>query len=159
MVFDEGLLPESAVAETLLDLIALQRIGVQLVVVVVGGDLEHLANWAVEAEFKAEALEVPLGTSGCVEGCLALLERGQAAMIDGRGSRVLAGEVGELATAVSAAKLMILLNAMPDFGVLPSVAESTIEPSSSHELLVMAASICRRGVPRVHLLDGHGRGC
>lgn len=158
VVFDEGLLPESAVAETLLDLIALQRIGVQLVVVVVGGDLDHLANWAVEAEFKAEALEVPLGTSGCVEGCLALLERGQAAMIDGRGSRVLAGEVGELATAVSAAKLMILLNAMPDFGVLPSVAESTIEPSSSHELLVMAASICRRGVPRVHLLDGHRQG-
>ena len=39
VVFDEGLLPEAAVAETLLDLIALQRIGVQLVVVVVGGDL------------------------------------------------------------------------------------------------------------------------
>ncbi len=36
IVFDEGLLPESAVAETLLDLIALQRIGVKLVVVVVG---------------------------------------------------------------------------------------------------------------------------
>ncbi|MGJ8723872.1 MAG: GNAT family N-acetyltransferase [Roseibacillus sp.] len=158
VVFDEGLLPESAVAETLLDLIALQRIGVHLVVVVVGGDLGDLSNWAVESEFKAETVKEVLGQEGCVEACDALLKRGQAAMVDGRGSRVLATAVGNLAKELSAAKLMVLLNDMPDFGRLPSVAEATIQNGEDPELLVMAAEICRRGVPRVHLLDGHLQG-
>lgn len=158
VVFDENLLPESAVAETLLDLIALQRIGVNLVVVVVGGDLVDLANWAVESEFKAEAVENPLGVGECVTECDALLSRGQAAMVDGRGSRVLAREVGDLAKGLSAAKLMVLLNAIPDYGRLPSIAESEIREGESDELLVMAAEICRMGVPRVHLLDGHLQG-
>lgn len=158
VVFDEGLLPEPAVAETLLDLIALQRIGVQLVVVVVGGDLADLADWAVESEFKAETVRFSLTDEGCAQECRSLLERGQAAMVDGRGSRVLAREVGSLAKNLSAAKLMVLLNDMPDFGPLPSVAEAAIEDASAHELLVMAARICRMGVPRVHLLDGHLQG-
>lgn len=158
VVFDEGLLPESAVAETLLDLIALQRIGVHLVVVVVGGDLEDLSNWAVESEFKAEPVLDVLGDEGCVAACDALLKRGQAAMVDGRGSRVLATEVGVLAKELSAAKLMVLLNAMPDLGKLPSIAEATIAEGQDQELLVMAAQICRMGVPRVHLLDGHLQG-
>lgn len=158
VVFDEGLLPESAVAETLLDLIALQRIGVQLVVVVVGGDLADLVNWAVDSEFKAEAVQNPLGGQDCIAECGALLKRGQAAMVDGRGSRVLSSEVGELAKELSAAKLMVLLNDMPDFGKLPSVAEGEILEGREPELLVMAARICRMGVPRVHLLDGHLQG-
>ena len=158
VVFDEGLLPESAVAETLLDLIALQRIGVQLVVVVVGGDLEDLANWAVESEFKAETVGGFLGQQECERECASLLKRGQAAMVDGRGSRVLATAVGELAKELAAAKLMVLLNAMPDFGHLPSIAEAKIKEGENEELLVMAAKICRMGVPRVHLLDGHLQG-
>ena len=158
VVFDKGLLPESAVAETLLDLIALQRIGVHLVMVVVGGDLDDLSNWAVESEFKAETVAEALGEEGCFEGCDSLLTRGQAAMVDGRGSRVLATAVGELAMELSAAKLMVLLNDIPDFGKLPSIAEASIQEGREHELLVMAAEICRLGVPRVHLLDGHLQG-
>lgn len=158
VVFDEGLLPESAVAETLLDLIALQRIGVQLVVVVVGGELEDLANWAVESEFKAETVESSLGEESCVSDCASLLQRGQAAMVDGRGSRVLATEVGSLAHQLSAAKLMVLLNDIPDIGKHPSIAEANIKEGQDQELLVMAAKICRMGVPRVHLLDGHLQG-
>lgn len=158
VVFDEGLLPESAVAETLLDLIALQRIGVHLVVVVVGGDLKDLANWAVDSEFKAEAVEARLGSEHCLAECAALLRRGQSAMVDGRGSRVLANEVGALAKGLGAAKLMVLLNAIPDYGRLPSIAESEIREGENDELLVMAAKICRLGVPRVHLLNGHLQG-
>lgn len=159
VVFDEGLLPESAVAETLLDLIALQRIGVQLVVVVVGGDLADLINWAVESEFKAHPAASSLGDpEQCLADCRALLKRGQAAMVDGRGSRVLSAEVGRLAKGLSAAKLMVLLNEKPDFQQRPSVHEATIREGVDEELLVMAAQICRIGVPRVHLLDGHLQG-
>ncbi len=157
VVFDKGLLPESAVAETLLDLIALQRIGVQLVVIVVGGELIDLVNWAVESEFKAEVVTDLLGEEACVGECQALLGRGQAALVDGRGSRVLASEVGELAKGLSAAKLMVLLNDIEDFGKLPSIAERNISDEQP-ELLVMAAQICRMGVPRVHLLNGHLQG-
>ena len=39
VLFDEGLLPQPAVAETLLDLKALQEIGVRLVIGVLGGDV------------------------------------------------------------------------------------------------------------------------
>lgn len=158
VVFDEGLLPDSAVAETLLDLIALQRIGVNLVVVVVGGDLRDLADWAVDSEFKAETTESPLGSVDCLAECTALVKRGQAAMVDGRGSRVLAHEVGQLAKGLGAAKLMVLLNDIPDFGKLPSIDEASITDGQDQELLVMAAQICRLGVPRVHLLDGHLQG-
>ena len=158
VVFDEGLLPESAVAETLLDLIALQRIGVQLVVVVVGGDLADLANWAVESEFRAETVKASLGNEACLAECESLVKRGQAAMVDGRGSRVLSSAVGELAKGLSAAKLMVLLNDIPDFGMRPSIAEAIISQDKEHELLVLAARICRLGVPRVHLLDGHLQG-
>ncbi|GHC47973.1 GNAT family N-acetyltransferase [Roseibacillus persicicus] len=158
VVFDEGLLPESAVAETLLDLISLQRIGVHLVVIVVGGDLSDLVNWAVESEFRAEPVGRILGEEGCSDECRALLKRGQAAMVDGRGSRVLATGVGQLAKDLSAAKLMVLLNEFPNIGKRPSVAEASIRPGEEHELLVMAAEICRTGVPRIHLLDGHLQG-
>ncbi|MBK1834064.1 GNAT family N-acetyltransferase [Roseibacillus ishigakijimensis] len=158
IVFDEGLLPESAVAETLLDLIALQRIGVHLVVVVVGGDLGDLVDWAVESEFKAEPVSRILGEEGCWQECRSLLQRGQAAMVDGRGSRVLATRVGQLAKDLAAAKLMVLLNEYPGFGDRPSIAEGSIVAGEEHELLVMAAEICRLGVPRVHLLNGHLQG-
>lgn len=159
VVFDEGLLPESAVAETLLDLIALQRIGVQLVVVVVGGDLADLINWSVESEFKAHPVTASLSEpEACLAECRTLLKRGQAAMVDGRGSRVLSDEVGQLAKGLSAAKLMVLLNEKPDFEQRPSVHEATIREGVDEELLVMAARICRIGVPRVHLLDGHLQG-
>jgi len=158
VVFDEGLLPESAIAETLLDLIALQRIGVQLVVVVVGGDFADLVHWAVESEFKSQTVEPLLGEDSCIEDSRALLARGQAAMVDGRGHRVLSTMVGELAKELSAAKLMILLNEKPDFGDRPSIHEATVLEGEDEELLFMAAEICRRGVPRVHLLDGHLQG-
>lgn len=158
VVFDEGLLPESAVAETLLDLIALQRIGVHLVVVVVGGDLGDLINWAIESEFRAEAVTASVGELGCEEECRALLKRRQGALVDGRGYRVLSSQIGSLAKELSAAKLMVLLNEKQDFGNQASIAEATIQEGESSELLVMAAQICRLGVPRVHLLNGHLQG-
>ncbi len=47
VLIEAGLLPEPAVAETLLDLAALQEVGVKLVLGVLGGDLEELYDWTV----------------------------------------------------------------------------------------------------------------
>jgi len=118
--FDEGLLPDAAVAETLLDLIALQRIGVGLVVVVMGGDVGDVVDWAVEAEFRAEKVESPLGENDCVEACDSLY--------------------------------------WPAMELRPSISESAIQEEEKPEILAQAAKLCRQGVPRVHLLDGHLQG-
>ena len=72
VLFDEGLLPEPAVAETLLDLHALQTIWVQLVIGVLGGDVDELANWATELEIKFTYL--PHGSIG-YEGTLTLFPK------------------------------------------------------------------------------------
>ena len=156
--FDEGLLPDAAVAETLLDLIALQRIGVGLVVVVMGGDVGDVVDWAVEAEFRAEKVESPLGENDCVEACDSLLSRGQAALVDGSGRAVLSDSLGQLACELSAAKLMVLLNDWPAMELRPSISESAIQEEEKPEILAQAAKLCRQGVPRVHLLDGHLQG-
>ncbi|MDP0489725.1 MAG: GNAT family N-acetyltransferase [Verrucomicrobiota bacterium JB023] len=158
VVFDEDLLPEPAVAETLLDLIALQRIGVRLVVVLVGGDIADLADWAVEMEFKAEVAKPLLGDPTCVEVCRGLLKRGQAALVSGMNGKVLGPEVGALAVGVCAAKLMVLVSekaSLPEGRTIPAMA---VEEVTGNGLLGQAARICRSGVPRVHLLDGRMHG-
>ncbi|MEM9080058.1 MAG: GNAT family N-acetyltransferase [Verrucomicrobiota bacterium] len=153
-MFDEGLLPEPAVAETLLDLLVLQRIGVKLVVVVSGGEIGDLNDWAVEMEFRSELIEGELVVDDLVGSCRAVLERGQAALVDGRGVEVLGAEVGELARDLGAAKLMVLLSEKP-LETLPAIRASEVRVGS---WLEGAAVICGMGVPRVHLLDGHFQG-
>ena len=75
-----------------------------------GGDVGDVVDWAVEAEFRAEKVESPLGENDCVEACDSLLSRGQAASVDGSGRAVLSDSLGQLACELSAAKLMVLLN-------------------------------------------------
>ena len=64
VLFDEGLLPEPAVAETLLDLKALQEIGVQLVIGVLGGELDDLATVDNHDISRVEDEDVGVGDHG-----------------------------------------------------------------------------------------------
>ncbi len=48
MLIEAELLPEPAVAETLLDLAVLEDLGVKLVLGVLGGDLKDLYAWTLE---------------------------------------------------------------------------------------------------------------
>ena len=50
VLIEAGLLPEPAVAETLLDLAVLEDLGVKLVLGVLGGDLKDLYDWTLECE-------------------------------------------------------------------------------------------------------------
>ncbi len=167
VVFDEGLLPEPAVAETLLDLHALQQTGVQLVIGVLGGDVEDLAAWATELEIKfARVPDVP-DDGKCAESCREILRRGQAALVDCRGRKSFDPAVYGLARDLEAAKLISLVNGvgvLSDGGPLHAVAvidAKRLEGAGSVEggvLLAGAAEACEAGIPRVHVLDGRMQG-
>lgn len=167
MLFDEALLPEPAVAETLLDLHALQMIGVQLVIGVLGGDLEDCESRVTDLEIKFARAEAGPGAPGCVENCRDILGRGQAVLLDCGGKKTFDPEVFAVAGRLQAAKLIALVNGV---GVLsegrPLHAVAVGEArrlAVRHELvgadlLAGAAAACQAGIPRVHVLDGRVQG-
>lgn len=167
VVFDEGLLPEPAVAETLLDLHALQQIGVQLVIGVLGGDVEDLAAWATELEIKFARVAAGPGDVDCAEGCREILRRGQAALVDCRGRKSFDPAVFGVARDLEAAKLISLVNGvgvLSDGGPLHAVAVAAAKRLADagavegSVLLAGAAEACEAGIPRVHVLDGRMQG-
>ena len=160
VVFAAGL-PESAVAETLLDLKALQEVGVQLVIGVLDGGLGALADRATELEIKFAL--VPAEGDGA--GAAAILERGQAALINCGAVPPLGAELAELGRVVKAAKLIALVNGpgvVRDGKPLHAVACSAVEALPGEiegvAMLAQAAEACRAGVARVHILDGRRQG-
>ena len=164
VVFDEGL-PESAVAEALLDLKVLQGIGVNLVIAVAGGEeaISVVADRALDLEIKF-ARVMGEETAGPI------LERGQAAIVNCPADGPLGESLADLGVKIGAAKLIGLLNgqgirrdgrplravpcsALPDF--LDAAGGSGL---TGAKLLEDAAAVCQAGVPRVHILDGRQQG-
>ena len=109
VLIDAGLLPEPAVAEALLDLAALEDLGVKLVLGVLGGDLQDLHDWTVECEMKVARVDHRVGEPAAVAETREILGRGQTAVVDASGSGPLAAEVVEFALAIGAAKVIALL--------------------------------------------------
>lgn len=166
VLFDKGLLPEPAVAETLLDLKALQEIGVQLVIGVLGGDVDDLADWATELEIKfARAEAGPGAPERCLAECRTILDRGQAALLDCQEIDPLGSEMVSVSRGVGAAKLISLVNGVgvvrdgTPFHAVASSAVAELEGEIEGKPLLQAAAVaCEAGVPRVHLLDGRRQG-
>jgi amino-acid N-acetyltransferase len=165
--FDEGLLPEPAVAETLLDLQALQQIGVRLVIGVLGGDVGDLADWATEMELKFDHVAAAPGEAGCLESCGEILDRGQAALVDCRGKKSFDPDLVSVAHELGAAKLISLVNGPGVlFEEVPLHAVAVREAARlagadavvGADLLAGAAEACEAGIPRVHVLDGRQQG-
>lgn len=167
VVFDEGLLPDPAVAETLLDLHALQQIGVRLVIGVLGGAVEDLADRATEMELKFDRCAGQPGEEACLPSCEEILGRGQAVLVDCRGKKSFDADLFGVATGLGAAKMITLVNGpgvLRDGVPLHAVAveeaarlaeEGALEGAT---LLAGAASACESGIPRVHVLDGRRQG-
>jgi len=164
VVLDEGL-PEFAVAEALLDLKALQEVGVNLVIAVAGEEKGEsaVADRAMDIEIKFARVET-------LDEVASVLERGQAALMSCRAG-VLGEEMSSLGTGVEAAKLIGLVNGpgvLRDGRPLHAVSCSALADlgESSEQggaiegvaLLEEAAAACRAGVPRVHILDGRRQG-
>ena len=160
------MLPESAVAETLLDLAALEDLGVKLVIGVLGGDFQDLYAWTIECEIKVALAKNPIGQPSAVAETREILARGQTALIDASHTGPLDTAVVDFALGLGAAKVIALLDKaiLIDGAPVPAVrAADALEFSHKANvegaaLLQAAAEACRRGVPRVHVLSGRRQG-
>ena len=166
VLIEAGLLPEPAVAETLLDLAVLEDLGVKLVLGVLGGDLKDLYDWTLECEIMAARVTLPISDELAAKEVKEILNRGQSAIIDASGSGPLDPEVVDFAKRIGVSKVIallqesILVNGQPAHAIraadVPSVLET--EEVEGRELLIAAATACNRGIPRVHVLNGRQQG-
>ncbi len=142
--------PVFRLAETMLDLVALQDIGVQLVI---GSTVHHtddLLDRAAEVEMKF--YQQVTGVSSDPEQTLAALKRGQAAVIDLPSSDPLSADLSAFAHTLAAVKIVLLHGAEQKFprGAFRAADVTADQP----HLLQSAATVCNAGIPRVHVLDG-----
>ena len=161
-----ALLGASELVDALLDADALHEIGVRLVLVAEGADASALALRAGECEMHAALAEAALSEGDAAFARVAeIVERRQVAIVpSGVCGRYDEGSV-RLAVALGADKYICLmesgvpqLDGQPIFAIPERDVESRADGCSSPDELRAAAAVCRRGIPRVHLLDGLRRG-
>ncbi|MGJ8694876.1 MAG: GNAT family N-acetyltransferase [Verrucomicrobiaceae bacterium] len=145
-------MPELALAEALLDLIALQQVGVRLVVVSTGSGEAEIAHRFVDGELKWQSVDTP-----DAERILAVLGRGQLALLEMPGAGELDEQIVRIASEVGAAKLITFVpKAIREDGVrLHAVSreQASTWSGKTKDLFNAAAAACAKGIPRVHLLD------
>ncbi|MGN0837149.1 MAG: GNAT family N-acetyltransferase [Akkermansia sp.] len=163
---DAALLAADELVDALLDVDALHEIGVRLVLVAEGSDASLLLHRAAECELHAAPAEQPLSAgSSAIERVSEIVARRQVAIAaSGAEGRFDAGSAA-LAVQLGAAKYICLQSGevpqqheQPIFAIREREVASVLSDCSHPEVLAAAAALCRRGVPRVHLLDGCHRG-
>ena len=146
--------PESALAETMLDLVTLQNIGVQLAIGSTVLTTDELLDRAAEVELKFSQAAL---TAGANPGeALSALQRGQAVFLENSGKNPLSPDLVVPAKALSAKKIILLHEAgerIPRGAIRAAEIEADQSP-----LLRSAAAACSTGIPRIHLLDGNTPG-
>lgn len=142
---------EKALAETMLDLVSLQNIGVRLIIGSTIHGLDDLLDRAAEVELKF-CQTVGQASDEIEEALL----RGQAVVVDLAGELPLADHQRELAMQLNAAKLILLdaSNNTPERGAFRAEDLDAAEERMGKALLTRAAKACRQGIARVHILDG-----
>ncbi|HEY8960787.1 MAG TPA: hypothetical protein VIM57_01190, partial [Luteolibacter sp.] len=167
VLIEAGLLPEPAVAETLLDLAALEDLGVKLVLGVLGGDLKDLYDWTLECEIMAARVKSPISDPAAVAEAKEILARGQSAIVDASATGPLDSPVVDFALGLGVAKVIallqdaILIDGQPVHAIRAAEAGELAKSGAAVEgraLLAAAAEACGRGVPRVHVLNGRRQG-
>lgn len=160
------LLQADELVDALLDADALHEVGVRLVLVAEGDDARLLARRAGGCEIHAAAAEMPLTVgAAAVERVREIVDRRQVAIVAAGAEGRFHEACVNMALQLGAAKYICLqVGEVPCHGgqpiveVLESEVEQHLENCSHPELLKLAAEVCRRGIPRVHLLDGMHRG-
>ena len=156
---DWKILSETSQAEVVMDLSALQSIGVRLVIVSTEQELNDILDWAVDHDFRSSMLVA--GAS--IDQLKGVLGRGQAALLE-RGSSILSVDLIETAISLEASKLIALTDFKPleskgqQFKFLRVSEINALAPTlteKEHLLLGAAAAACDAGVERVHLLDAN----
>jgi amino-acid N-acetyltransferase len=166
VLIEAGLLPEPAVAETLLDLAVLEDLGVKLVLGVLGGDLKDLYDWTLECEIMAARVSHPITDPLAVAEALEILGRGQSAILDASATGPLDSRVVDFALRIGVTKVItlleeaILIDGAPAHAIRAKDAVNLAAhtDAAGAALLLAAAEACRRGVPRVHVLNGRQQG-
>jgi len=166
VLIEAGLLPEPAVAETLLDLAVLEDLGVKLVLGVLGGDLKGLYDWTLECEIMAARVSRPITDPVAVRETRDILGRGQSAVVDASATGPLDDAVVDYALGLGVTKIIalleeeILIDEAPAHAIRAADA-ATLENRTNPTglpLLRAAATACKRGIPRVHVLNGRRQG-
>ena len=152
LVLNAARMPELALAEALLDLIALQQVGVRLVLISSGSGDAQISDRLVDGELKWSPCEC-----GDESRISAILDRGQLALIEAPGIDPLGAEVSQLASDLNAAKL-ITLHEREVAGAGVRLTAISREKASSwsgsgQPFFHAGAKACEQGIPRVHLLD------
>lgn len=145
-------MPELALAEALLDLIALQQVGVKLVLVSTGSGDAQIDHLLIDGELKWQSCEM------VVEKVEAILNRGQLALIEKPEMDFLGEEVVAFAAGLGAFKLIALLPEQVAGGNAISREDALKWSKEGSDLLHRAAEVCDSGIPRVHLLDENHQG-
>lgn len=166
VLIEAGLLPEPAIAETLLDLAVLEDLGVKLVLGVLGGDVDDLYDWTLECEIRAARVRRPIADPLAIEETRAILGRGQSAVIDASASGPLDDAVVDFGRGLGVAKLIALLEEaiLVDGAPVHAIRAAEVGRFLEHTdeagtaLLGSAARACERGIPRVHVLNGRRQG-
>jgi len=166
VLIEAGLLPEPAVAETLLDLAVLEDLGVKLVLGVLGGDLTDLYDWTLECEIMAARVKRPITDPEAANETREILARGQSPVIDCSAVAPLDPDVVDFATALGVKKIIcllgdaILIDGEPAHAIRAAEAPGLVaraDPAGA-DLLLAAARACQSGIPRVHVLNGRRQG-
>ncbi len=163
---DAALSTAEELVDALLDIDALHEVGVRLVLVTEGDDASVLENHAAECELHAAVAELPL-TAGvsAYDRVREIVSRRQIAIAaSGSKGRFDEGSVA-LAVQLGAAKYISLQagqvpqkDGKPLFAISERQVAASFPECSNPDMLASAAAVCRRGIPRVHLLDGFHRG-
>lgn len=147
VVLDARRMPELALAEALLDLFALQQVGVKLVLVATESGEARIDQLLIDGELKwqAGAMEVAAVRT--------ILDRGQLALVERPGLEVFGDELVSFAVGLGAFKLIILGPGQVAGGNALSREAAAGWQGENADLLQRAAAVCQRGIPRVHLLN------
>jgi len=147
--------PVPALAETMLDLVSLQNIGVKIVIGSTIHGADDLLDRAAEVELKHRQAEIEL--TDTPEDVREILDRGQAAIINIPIQESVSMELAEFAQSLSASKLILLKEGEQNQLPLGAIRAADLEAAMGHDqpaMLLAAAAACRMGIARVHILDG-----
>lgn len=161
------LLESEELVDALLDLDVLHEIGVRLILVAEGDQGKTLYEESRLCEMRSAWVESPLvageGVRSRVEE---ILRRNQIPIVASGVTGTFDSASVSMATELKADKYIALLeegqvptrDKSPIHAILERDVASISGDVELKELLEEAAEVCRRGVPRVHLLNGRNRG-
>ncbi|KAA3165763.1 MULTISPECIES: GNAT family N-acetyltransferase [unclassified Akkermansia] len=164
---EQPLVNSEELVDALLDLDALQEIGVKPVLIAEGPDAYALYEHTRVCEMRSALVEAPLKGGQLVrERVREILGRHQIPVVASGRTGSFDTDSIHLAYTLGASKYIALLNdhKVPsrDGHPIAAILESEVAGLSGNlahrELLDQAAEACRAGIPRVHLLDGKMRG-